>query len=161
MDYSTPGFPVHHQLPELAQIHDHWVSDTIQSSHPVVHLSFYLQSFPTSKSFLMSQFFTSGSASVSVLPMNIQGWFPLGLTSWISLQSKGLSKVFSNTTVQKHQFFDVQPFLGPTLTSKQVNGRPKNLSESPKPPVPVNSTWFGKISLCRCNQVKNVKMRSS
>ena len=76
-----------------------------------------LQSFPASESFQMSQLFASGgqrigvSASASVLPMNIQDWFPLGLTGWISLQSKGLSRVFSNTTVQKHQFFSAQPSL--------------------------------------------------
>ena len=70
--------------------------------------------FPPSGSFQMSQFFTSGgqsievSASASVLPMNIQNWFPLGRTGWISLQSKGLSRVFSNTTIQKHQFFGTQ-----------------------------------------------------
>ena len=73
-----------------------------------------LQSFPASGSFQMSQFFVSGdqstgvSASVSVLPMNIQDWFLLRLTDWISLQSKGISRVFSNTTVQKHQFFGAQ-----------------------------------------------------
>ena len=77
-------------------------------------LSSCLQSFPAWGSFQMSQFFTSGgqsigvSASATVLPMNIQNWFPLGCTGWISLQSKGLSKVFSNTTVQKHQFFGAQ-----------------------------------------------------
>ena len=82
---------------------------TISSS--VVHFSCLLQSFPASGSFQMNQFFTSGgqsigvSASVSFLPMNIQDWFPLGLTGLISLWSKGLSRVFSNTTVQKHQFF--------------------------------------------------------
>ena len=73
-----------------------------------------LQSFATSGSFQMSQLFISGgqsigvSTSTSVLPMNIRNWFPLGWTSWISLQSKGLSTVFSNTTVQKHQFFGTQ-----------------------------------------------------
>ena len=73
-----------------------------------------LQSFPAAKSFLMSQFFTLGgqssgvSASTSVLPMNIQDWSPSEWTGWIFLQSKGLSRVFSNTTVQKHQFFDAQ-----------------------------------------------------
>ena len=71
-----------------------------------------LQSFPASGSFPVSRFFTSDGqsfgASASVLPMNIQGWFPVGLTGWISLQSKGLSRVFSNTTVQKHQFFPTQ-----------------------------------------------------
>ena len=85
---------------------------TISSS--VVPFSSCLQSFPASGSFQMSQFFTSGaqsigvSASTSVLPMNIQDWSPLGWTAWISLQSKGFSRVFSNTTVQKHQFFSVQ-----------------------------------------------------
>jgi len=85
---------------------------TISSS--VVPFSTHLQSFPASGSFPMSQFFSSGgqnigiSASASVLPMNIQDWFPLALSGWISLQSKGLSRVFSNTTVQKHQFFVTQ-----------------------------------------------------
>ena len=77
----------------------------------------HLQSFPVSGCFQMSEFFASGgqsievSASASVLPMNICDWFPLGLAGWISLQSKGLSRVFSNTTVQNHQFFSAQPFL--------------------------------------------------
>ena len=106
MDCSTPGLPIHHQLPELTQTHVHWVSDAIQPSHPLLFPSLP-QSFPASESLQMSQFFTSGgqrigaSASTSVLPMNIQDWFPLELTDWISLQSKGLSRVFSNTTVQK------------------------------------------------------------
>ena len=89
-----------------------WCHPTISSS--VVPFFSRLQSFPASGSFLMSQLFASGgqsigaSASTSVLLMNVQGWFPLGLTGWISLQSKGLSRVFSNTTVQKHQFFGTQ-----------------------------------------------------
>ena len=89
-----------------------WYHPTISSS--VVPFSSCFPSFPASESFPMRQFFASGgqsigvSASASVLPMNIQGWFPLGWTGWISLQSKGLSKVFSNTTVQKHQFFCAQ-----------------------------------------------------
>ena len=89
-----------------------WCDPTISSS--VIPFSSCLQSFPTSGSFQMSQLFTGGgqsigvSASASVLPMNIQDWFPLGWTGWISLLSKGLSRVFSNTTVQKHQFFGVQ-----------------------------------------------------
>ena len=80
-------------------------------------LSSCLQSFPESGAFLMSWFFPSGgqsigaSASASVVPMNIQDWFPLGLTGLISLQPKGLSRVFANTTVQKHQFFHTQPSL--------------------------------------------------
>ena len=90
----------------------HWCHPTISSS--VVPFSSCLQSFPASGSFQMSQFFTSGdqsigvSTSASVLPMNIQDWFPLGWTGWISLQSKRLSRVFSNTTVQNHQFFGAQ-----------------------------------------------------
>ena len=114
MDCSTPGLPVHHQLLELVQTHVHWVSDAIQPSHPVIPFSSCLQSFPALGSFPMSQFFTSGgqsigvSASASVLPMNIRDWSPLGWTGWISLQSKGLSRVFSNTTVQKQQFFGAQ-----------------------------------------------------
>ena len=112
-DCSTPGFPILHQLLELAQTHIHQVSDAIQPSHPVGPFSSCLQSFPASGSFRMSQFFTSGgqrigvSASASV-PMIIQDLFPLGWTGWISLQSKGLLRVFSNTTVQKHQFFSTQ-----------------------------------------------------
>ena len=86
-----------------------WCHPTISSS--VIPFSSRLQSLPTSGSFQMSQCFTSGghsigvSTSASVLLMNIQDWFPLGLTGWISLQSKGLSRVFSDTIVQKHQFF--------------------------------------------------------
>ena len=116
MDCSTPGLPLHHQLLKLAQTHVHWVGDAIQPSCPLPSPSptFNLcqhQSLP------MSQFFASGSqsirvsASVSVLAMNIQDWFPLGLIGWLSLQSKGLSRVFSNTTVPKHQFSSVQPSL--------------------------------------------------
>ena len=89
-----------------------WWHPTISSS--VIPFSSYLQSCLASGSFSRSQFFASGgqsigvSASASVLPMNIQNWFPLGWTNWISLQSKRLSRVFSNTTVQKHQFFGSQ-----------------------------------------------------
>ena len=91
----------------------HWCHPTISSS--VVPFSSRLQSFPASGSFQMSQLFASGdqstgaSASASVLPVNIQDWFPLGLTGLISLQARGLSRVFYNTTVQKHQFFGTQP----------------------------------------------------
>ena len=205
MNCSTPGLPVHHQLPEFTQTHVHWVGDAIQPSHPlsspsppapnpsqhqilfqwvnsshevakvlecvaisfskkvfssvqfsrslvsdslrshepqpscpsptpgvdsnpcplsrwchpaissfVVPSSSCPQSFPASGSFQMSQLFTSGgqiigvSASTSGLPMNTQDWSPLGWTGWISLQSKGLWRVFSNTTVQKDQFFSAQ-----------------------------------------------------
>jgi len=89
-----------------------WCHPTISSS--VIPFSSCLQSYPVSGSFPMSQFFTSGgqsigvSVSASVFPMNIQDWFPWAWTGWISLQSKGLSRIFSNTTDQKHQFFGIQ-----------------------------------------------------
>ena len=94
-----------------------WCHPTISSS--VIPFSSHLQSFPASGSLKMCQFFTSGgqsigvSASASVLPMNTQDWSPLGWTGWISQQCKGLSRVFCNTTVQKHQFFSTQPSLWP------------------------------------------------
>ena len=104
MDCSTQGLPVHHQLPEFTQTHVHCIGDamdpTISSS--VIPFSSHLQSFPASGSFQMSRFFTLGgqsiwvSTSASVLPMNIQDWFPLGWTGWISFQSKGLSRVNLN-----------------------------------------------------------------
>ena len=99
-----------------------WCHPTISSS--VISFSSCLQSFPASESYPESQFSASGgqnigvSASASVLAMNIQDWFPLGLTGWTSLQSKRLQRVFSNTKVQKHQFFMAQlSFYSPTLTS--------------------------------------------
>ena len=115
IDCSTPGFPVHHQLPELAQTHVLWVSDANQSSHPLSSPSPPAFSLSQQHGFFpVSQFFTSGgqrtgvSALASVLPMNTQNWSPLGWTGWISLQSDGLSRLFSNTMVQKHQFFAAQ-----------------------------------------------------
>ena len=113
MDCSTPGFPVHHQLPELMSTESMMPSNHLTFCF-IIPFSSCLQSFPASGSFLMNQFLTSGgqsigvSAPVSVSPMNNQDWFPLGLTGWISLQSKGLWRVFSNTTAQKHQFFGTQ-----------------------------------------------------
>ena len=101
-----------------------WCHPTIYSS--VIPFSSHLWSVPASGSFPMSQFFSSDglsigvSASAAVLPMNIQDWFPLGFTHLISLQSKGLSRVFSNTTVQKHQFFCAQLSFCPTLTSMTI-----------------------------------------
>ena len=100
-----------------------------QGCHPVISFSVvpfssHLQSSPASRSFPVSQLLASGgqrigvSASASVLPTNIQDWFPLRLTGLISLLSKGLSRVFSSTTVRKHQFFGTQPFHCPALTSK-------------------------------------------
>ena len=120
---SMPGFPVLHQLPEFAQTHVHWVSDVIHLSSDVPFSS-CLQSFPASGSFPMSQLFASGSqnigasASASVLLMNIQGWFPLGLTGLISLQSKELSGVFSNTTVWSISSWVLSLLYGLTLVSK-------------------------------------------
>ena len=118
MDCSTPGFPVLHCILEFVQTHVHWVSDAIQPSHPLLPSSPFglLQSWPALETFPMNRLFTSGGqsigASASVLPMNIQGWFPLGWTGWTSLQSKGFSGVFSRrTTIQKHQFFTAQPSL--------------------------------------------------
>ena len=109
MDYSTSGFPLHHQLLDLAQTHAHRVSDAIQPSHPL--LSPFPPAFNLSQHQGFFQWVISShqvakvlGVSASVLPMNIQDWFPLWLTGLIS-QSKGLSKVFSNTTIQKHQFF--------------------------------------------------------
>ena len=126
VDCSMPGLPVHHQLLELAQTHVRPVSDAIQPSHslpppfpPALSLSKEERCFFQMHQglFPMSWLFTSGgqgigaSASASVLAMNIQGWFLLGLTGLISLQSKGLSRVFSSTTVWKYQFFSAQPSL--------------------------------------------------
>ena len=114
IDCSTPGLPVHRQLLEFTQLMS--IESVMPSNYLILVIPFSscLQSFPASGSFQMSQFFTSSgqsigvSASASVLPMNIQDWFPLGWTGWISLQSKELLRVFSNTTVQKHQFFGAQ-----------------------------------------------------
>ena len=118
MDCSMPDFPVLHHLQEFAQTHVYWVDDDIQPSHPLLPpFSSCPQSFPESGSFPVSWLFTSGgqsigaSSSASVLPMNIQGWYPLGLTDLISLLSKRLSRVFFSTTVQKHHFFSTQPSL--------------------------------------------------
>ena len=120
MKRSTPGLPVHHQLPESTPTHVHWVGDAIQPSHPLSSpsppaLNLSIRVFSNESAlrirFQMSQLFASGSqsigvsASTSVLPVYTQNWSPLGWTGWISLQSKGLSRVFPNTTVQKHQFF--------------------------------------------------------
>ena len=121
MDCSTPGFPVHYQLPELAQTHVHGVGDTIQPSS-VVPFSSCLQSFPASGSFLRSQFFLSGqsigvSASTSVLPMNVQDWFPLDW--WVRSsccprvsQESSLTPQFKSINSLVFSFF-----YGPTLTS--------------------------------------------
>ena len=112
---SMPGFPDLHCLPEFAQIHVHWVGDAIQPSHllsspspPALNLSQHQGLFLWVSSSL--QVAKVLELSASVLPMNIQGWFPLELTDLILL-SKGLSRVFSSTTIWKRQFFGTQPFL--------------------------------------------------
>ena len=123
MDWSTPGFPVLHHFPEFAQTSplSWWCHLTVASS--VLPFSSCLQTFPASGSFPMSQFFASGgqsigdSASTSVLPMNIQDWFPLGLIGWISLLPKLLSRVFSNSTVQNINSSALSLLYSPTLTS--------------------------------------------
>ena len=97
---SMPGSPVLRCLPEFAQIHVHWVGDATKPSHPLPP--------PSPFAFSLSQHQGSVEASASVLPMNIQGWFPLRLTG---LMSRGLSRVFSSIIVQKHQFFGTQPSL--------------------------------------------------
>ena len=113
MNRSTPGLPVHHQLPELTQMS---VELVMLSNHfilccpllllPSIFLS--IRVFSNESALCIRWPKTGVSASTSVLPMNTQDWCPLGWTVWISLQSKGLSRVFSNTTVQKHQFFGTQ-----------------------------------------------------
>ena len=114
MNRSVPGLPAHYQLPEFTQIM--CIESVMPSSHFILGRRLLLLPpiLPSIRFFPVSQLFTwgsqsiRGSASASVLPMNFQYWFPLGWTDWISLQSKGLSRVFSNTTVQKHQFFGTQ-----------------------------------------------------
>ena len=121
-----------------------WCHPTIASS--VVPVSSHLQSFPVSGSFSMRQFLTSGgqnigvSASASVLPMNIKDWYPSRCTGWISLQSKGLSRVFSNNTVQKHQFFGAQLFFIVQLSHPYMTtGKKHSLTRG---------TFVGKVILC-------------
>ena len=115
MNHSTPGLPVHHHFPRVhsnSRPSSRWCHPAISSS--VIPFSSCPQSLPAAESFPMSQLFTWGGQSIGVsalalfLPKNTQGWSPLEWTGWISLQSKGLSRVFSNTTVQKHQFFGAQ-----------------------------------------------------
>ena len=134
MNCSTSGLPVHHQFPEHTQTHVHRVSDAIQASHPL--------SLPSPPAFNLSQHhlkrvFLNESAlrirwpkywsfSFSISPSKHQDWSPLGWTGWISLQSKGLSRVFSNTTVQKHQFFSCSAFFIVQLSHPYMtNGKTK------------------------------------
>ena len=118
MNHSMPGLPIHHQLLEFTQTHVHRVGDAIQPSHPLSspfpsapkpsqHQGLFQWVNLSHELTYLHGRSTGVSASASVLPMNTQDW-SLGWTGWISLQSKGLSRVFSNTTVQKHQFFSTQ-----------------------------------------------------
>ena len=117
MDCSLTGFPVLHYLLEFAETHAHWVSDAIQPSHPLSSLSPPALSLSQHQG--LFQWVDSASdgqsigasASASVLPMNTQGWFPLGLTGLLPLVSKGCSRVFSSTTIWKHQFFGASIFF--------------------------------------------------
>ena len=127
MNRSMPGLPVHHKpwsLPKLMSIELVMPSSHLMLCHPLLLLP---PIPPSIRVFSMSQLFASGdqsigvSASTSVLPMNTQDWSPLGWTGWISLQSKGLSRIFSNTTVQKHQFFSAQ--LSPQSNSHMTTGK--------------------------------------
>ena len=133
MNRSTPGLPVHHQLPESTQTHVHRVGDAIRPSHPLSSPSPPALNLSQHQGLLkwVSSSASGGksirvSASASVLPMNTQDW-SLGWTGWISLQSKGLSRVFSNTTVQKHQFFGAQLSL---WSNSHIHTR---LLEKPQP----------------------------
>ena len=158
MGFSIPGSPSPSLSPEVCSNSrplNWWCHPTISS--PVIPLSSCLQSFPTSESFPVSHLFTSGgqnneaSALASVLPVDIQGWFPLWLTSLIFFQPKGFSRVFSSTTVWKHQFFGIQPSLWfvklllPTVTADM---KLKDHYFSVK--VLQTITWFfhGSFSLC-------------
>ena len=126
MDCSKPGFPVLHYLPEFAQTHVHWVSDAIQPSHPLLPPFSSALDLPLHQGLFqwvsslhqeVLSIRASASASASSLPMNIQGWLPSGLTGFISLQSKGLSRAFSSTTVRNYQFFGISLLYRTTLTS--------------------------------------------
>ena len=131
VDCSMIGFPVVHYLPEFAQTHVHWDSDAIQPSHPLLppsslalNLSYHQGLFQWVNVRFRNPKYWSFSFSISP-PMNIQGCFPLGLKVLIFLQSKGFSRVFSSTIVQKHQFFGAQPSLlvqlsHPSMTTRKT-----------------------------------------
>ena len=114
MNCSTPSLPAHHQLSEFSQTYVHWVGDAIQPSNPLSSPSPFALNLYSIRVFQMNQLFASRGQSIGVspsasgLPMNTQDWSPLGWTGWTFLQSKGLSRVFFNTTVQNHQFFSAQ-----------------------------------------------------
>ena len=121
MNYSMSGFPVLPYLPEFAKTHVCWVSDENQPSHPLSSRSpptFNLSQLQSLFPWVSSSNQVAKVFSFSIGPFNEYSGFPLGWTGWISLQSKGLSRVFSNTTVEKHQFFGAQPFL---LSSSHIH----------------------------------------
>ena len=136
-----------------------WCHPTISSS--VVPFSTCLQSFPASGSFPRSQFVASGGqnivilASTSVLPMSIQGWFPLGLTGLISLQSKGLSRVFSNTTVQKHQFFSAQLSLTSSSDAVPYCSNSGNVFALNHPHILISGHT---VCVCVCESLSHVQL---
>ena len=127
MDCSMPGFPVLHYLLEFSQTHIHWVSDASQLSHPLsppspaFNYSQHQGPFQWISSLHQEAQSIGASTSGTVLPMNIQGWFPLELTGLISLLFKGLSRVFSSTRVQRHHSSALRLLYGPTLTSSIYN----------------------------------------
>ena len=146
-DCNIPGFSVLHCLPEFAQIHVHWVDDAILTiSSSAAPFSFCLQSFPASGSSPMSQLFASSGQSIgasalaSVLPMNIYGWFPLILTGFTSLQSKGLLRVFFSITIWKHQFLIAQLVKNPPAMQEipsSIPGSGRSAGERMGYPTPV------------------------
>ena len=127
MDCSTPGLVVPHHLPKFAQVNVHYIIDAVQPSHPLMPSSpslFALGTFPMSCLFTSDDENLGASGAASFLPVNIQGWSPLRLTDLISLLSKGLSRIFSNTTVQKHQFFQWLAFFKVQLSySYMITGK--------------------------------------
>ena len=129
MNCSTPELPVHHQLPEFTQTHVHRVGDAIQPSHllsspspPAPNPSQH-QSFPMSQLFVWGGQSTGVSALASFLSKNTLDWSPLEWTGWISVQSKGLSRVFSNITVQKHQFYSLVKKIKFIFTTLLIPGK--------------------------------------
>ena len=143
MDCSMPGLPVYHQLPKLTQTHVQWVSDAIQPCHPLSSPSPSLNLSQHQGLFNESALCQSigVSASASVLPMNTQDWSPLGWTGWISLQSKGLSRVFSNTTVQKYQFFSAHKFWSQNTTWSVLFLWCQKTTPFPSP-TPTTASWM-------------------
>ena len=148
MNRSTPGLPVHHRLPEFTQTHAHQVGDAIQPSHPLASPSPPAPNPSQHQSlFPMSQLFTWGgqstrvSALASFLPKKSKGWSPSEWTGWISLQSKGLSRVFSNTTVQMHQFSSALSLHSPTRTSIHDHRKNHSLDYT-------DLCWQSNVSIC-------------